>query len=254
MTYQPISNVKTTLAIVITALLALAATIACAASPPIESPLPTVTAKPTAAPTQTPRPTDTSTPTPTPTPTPRPTRTPTLTPTPPPSSVLLEPMNYQSQTYNNCGPASIAILLGYYDHWITQHTVNEQVSPGPSPCDIADYMPQYQLKARAYRSPSPRDPIRHLLANQVPVIVGQLLSVGSDIGHYRVIKGYDDVAQEFISDDPLQSMGPDCHISYDTFARLSTTAVIPVYPPEMDPLVRSLMRDFRTYEIYYCPP
>ncbi len=163
-------------------------------------------------------------------------------------------MNYQAQSYNNCGPASVAILLAYYDHWITQYTVNEQVSPGPSPCNIADYMPQYQLQARAYRSSRPRDPIRLLLANEIPVIVGQLLAVDERIGHYRVIKGYDDVAQEFITDDPLQKMGPDYRISYATFERLSTNSFVAVYPPEMDPLVLSLMRDFRVYEIDYCPP
>lgn len=252
MTHRLALNGKTVLAIVGAALLILVTSAACAAPTPTLSP--TATFEPTATPTQTPAPTETPTPTPTNTPTPTSTYTPTPTPTPPPSSVLLEPMNYQPQTFNNCGPASIAILLGYYDHWITQHTVNEQVSPGPSPCDIVDYMPQYQLKARAYRSSSPRDPVRHLLANGIPVIIGQLLSVDSDIGHYRVIKGYDDVTQEFISDDPLQSQGPDLHIPYATFARLSTNSIIPVYPPEMDPLVRSLMREFRTREIFYCPP
>jgi hypothetical protein len=198
----------------------------------------------------------TSTPTPapptaTPTVTPTPTRTPTPTPTPtpPPPSALLEPMNYQAQTYNNCRRASIAILLGYYDHWVTQH----EVTAGPSLCDIVQYMPQYQLKARAYRSAVPRDPIRHLLANGIPVIVLQRLWTDSNIGHFRVIKGYDDETGEFISDDPLQSKGPDFRISYDTFERLSRTCTfIPVYPPEMDSLVYSLMRDFWTSEVPNC--
>ncbi|MEE8391535.1 MAG: hypothetical protein V3S14_12170 [Anaerolineae bacterium] len=92
------------------------------------------------------------------------------------------------------------------------------------------------------------------MANGIPVIAGQLLAIDSDIGHYRVIKGYDDVAWEFISDDPLQSQGSDFCISYATFARLSTGAIIPVYPPEMNPLFQSLMQDFRAREITYCPP
>lgn len=164
-------------------------------------------------------------------------------------------MNYQAQTYNNCGPASIAIILGHYDHWITQHKVNEQVPPGPSACMIADYMPQYGLKARVYESPPSTDPIRLLLANGIPVIANQLLESASDIGHYRVIKGYDDTAREFISDDPLQKKGPDFRINYNVFARYSTPgAFIPVYPPEMDRLVRSLMRDLRMTEVFYCPP
>jgi ABC-type bacteriocin/lantibiotic exporter with double-glycine peptidase domain len=164
-------------------------------------------------------------------------------------------MNYQAQTYNNCGPASIAIILGHYDRWITQHEVNEQVPPGPSACMIADYMPQYGLEARVYESPPSTDPIRLLLANGIPVIANQLLESASDIGHYRVIKGYDDAAREFISDDPLQRKGPDLRINYNVFARYSTPgAFIPVYPPEMDRLVRSLMRDLRMTEIFYCPP
>jgi ABC-type bacteriocin/lantibiotic exporter with double-glycine peptidase domain len=164
-------------------------------------------------------------------------------------------MNYQAQTFNNCGPASIAIILGYYDHWITQHQVNEQVLPGPSLCDIVDYMPQYGLKARAYESPPSLEPIRLLLANGIPVIANQLLESGSDIGHYRVVTGYDDVARDFTSDDPLQRKGPGFRIGYNVFVRLSTPgAFIPVYPPEMDQLVRSMMRDLRMTEIFYCPP
>jgi len=164
-------------------------------------------------------------------------------------------MNYQAQTWNNCGPASIAIVLGYYDHWITQWTVNEQVPPGPSPCTIADYVGQYGLKARPYRSPPTVDPIRVLLANDIPVIANQLLESGSDIGHYRVVKGYDDAEREFITDDPLQAKGPDYRLDFDVFARYSRQgAFIPVYPPEKDALVRSLMREMRVREIFYCPP
>jgi hypothetical protein len=234
-------------------LLILTATAACATAPPpptaAPTPVPTVILSPTRTPTPTASPTATPTTTPTITPTP----TPTATPTPPPGNVLLEPMNYQWQTYNNCGPASIAIVLGYYDHWITQHVVNEQVSPGPSPCQIRDYVGRYDLMARVYESPPVIEPIRHLLANRIPVIVVQLLSCNSDIGHYRVIKGYDDATREFISDDPLREKGADYHINYNVFARLGTGAFVPVYPPERDGLVRSLMADLRVREVYHCP-
>jgi hypothetical protein len=219
--------------------------------PLTDTPRPTYTS--TSTPTATPTPTTTSTPTRAPTPTPTP--TPTFTPTPLPESVLLEPMNYQAQTWNNCGPASIAIVLGYYDHWITQRTVNEQVPPGPSPCDIADYVVQYDLMARPYESPPSVKPIRLLLANGIPVIVNQLLESASDIGHYRVVKGYDDAAREFVTDDPLQRKGPDFRLAYDTSARLSNHgAFVPVYPPEKDSLVRSLMKALGVREIFYCPP
>jgi hypothetical protein len=35
----------------------------------------------------------------------------------------------------------------------------------------------------------------------------------SDIGHYRVVKGYDDAARGFITDDPLQRKGPDFRLA-----------------------------------------
>jgi hypothetical protein len=46
-------------------------------------------------------------------------------------------------------------------------------------------------------------------------------------------------------------MGPDYRISYDTFDDLSQ-AFVPVYPLDKDLLVRSLMRDIRSFEIYDC--
>ncbi|MGD8998670.1 MAG: C39 family peptidase [Anaerolineae bacterium] len=223
------------------------------AMPVKDTPWPRSTSSPT--PTHTPTPTATFTPTPTRTPTPTQTPTPTHTPTPPPESLLLEPMNYQAQTLNNCGPASIAIVLGYYDHWITQHKVNETVPPGPSPCDIADYVPQYGLMARPYRSANSVEPIRLLLANRIPVIANQLLESDSDIGHYRVVKGYDDASGTFITDDPLLRKGPNLRLTYDAFSKLSNPgAFIPIYPPEKDPLVRALMKELRAREILYCPP
>jgi len=65
-----------------------------------------------------------------------------------------------------------------------------------------------------------------MLANGIPVIVGQRLEPGSDISHYRVVKGYDDVAREFLADDPLQSKGPNLRIPYDVFVRMSSFAAL----------------------------
>ncbi len=242
------SKAKTT----IFTLLLLAVGTACAPSAvPTATPSPTATIEASATPTPTVTPEPSATPTPTSTP------RPTLTPLP--DSALLGPMNYQPQTYNNCGPCSIAILLGYYDHWITQHEVNEYVAAGPGLCEFADYVPQYQLMARVYQPPASRDQnlllaTRRLLANRIPVIVIQRLEPNSNIGHYRVIRGYDDVAEEFISDDPLQSKGPEYRISYDDFDEISDPGgVIPIYPPRMDGFVQSLMGESDMWEIL-CNP
>lgn len=162
-------------------------------------------------------------------------------------------MYHQWQTFNNCGPASIAILLAYYDHWITQYTVNQQVDPGPSPCQIKDYFPQYGLMARAYHCPPSVEPVRRLLGNGIPVIANQVLSTTSGIGHYRVIYGYNDDEQVFLSDDPL--LGESWRLTYTEFRRLSNGGgFIAVYPPEDDKRVKRLLRDLSLIEITYCPP
>jgi glutamine amidotransferase-like uncharacterized protein len=189
--------------------------------------------------------------------TPAPTPMLTATPTPLPTSVLLEPMNHQAQTRNNCGPTSVAIALGYYDQWVTQQEVRTwfyyplSSDGGLGWCPIPWCITRYGLMAHAYRFPSTRDrdrklrPVRVLLANDIPVIVMQRLSVDRNIGHYRVIQGYDDAATEFISDDPL--LGPDYRIPYDTFVLLAPEGLFPVYPPEMDAQVQSLMKEAGAY-------
>jgi hypothetical protein len=103
--------------------------------------------------------------------------------------------------------------------------------------------------ARVYRFPVDRElrlqTVRLMLANGIPVLVVQQLSSGSDVSHWRVFQGYDDAAQEFVSDDPL--FGADYRLSYDVFVDLlggsAAGFVVPVYPPEVDPLVQSMMRE-----------
>ena len=137
-----------------------------------------------------------------------------------------------------------------------ERSFDEVLAPGGlHPCDLARYLSQYDLMARVYPSPS-RDAVRRLVASQVPVIVGHRLSLGRDIGHYRVIRGYDDVSREFIVHDPLRSFGPDYRLPYGIFIELSKEggAMIPIFPPEADPLVRSLMRSMgRAETLYSCP-
>lgn len=184
--------------------------------------------------------------------TPEPTSPPT--PSPLPESILLEPMNYQEQISSSSANTSVAILLGYYNHWINQEEVDDHLTPingGMVWCDFAQYAAQYQLMIRPYAPPS-RDPIRLLLANRIPLIVGLQVSPDSNDIYFRVFRGYDDASGEFISDDPQH--GPETRISYGRFLRLSERGVfIPVYPEEMDPLIESLMREFSTFSEHYCP-
>jgi hypothetical protein len=185
--------------------------------------------------TATPSPTATVTPTPIFTPTP----TATPTPTPAPPSVLLEPMNHQQQTLNNCGPASTAIVLGYFDACVTQHDVNRLAPTGNVGHDNP-LLAGYGLSSRMYWLPATRAPLQYILANGIPMIMHSELYVDSEIHHFRVLHGYDDAAGEFIMDDPL--LGADYRLSYTTFFSLTHPHgyIYPVYPAEGAALVDEL--------------
>jgi hypothetical protein len=237
--------------VVVAAAIGLTLATSCLGAEPVATPVSPAPTKAPSTPTDTPSPSPTVTATSTPTPAPTSTSTPTPTPVPTslPGAILLEPMNHQQQTLNNCGPTSVAILLGYYDHWVTQREVAEESAHVSYPCFAPYYVSRYGLMARVYRFPVDRElrlqTVRLMLANGVPVLVVQQLSRGSDVSHWRVIQGYDDAANEFVSDDPL--LGADYRLSYDMFVELlggsASGFVVPVYPPEVDPLVRSMMRE-----------
>jgi hypothetical protein len=168
---------------------------------------------------------------------------PTPTPTPLPDRVYLEPMTHQWQTRDNCGPASIAIVLSYYGYEVTQHEVRDGLPS--SPVAIQEYLYGYDLWTQQYGLRRRCNMLRMLLANGVPVIVGQRLSRERDIAHLRVIRGYDDVTHEFISDDPL--LGPAVRISYEDMMWLSDADAVmyPVSSGEMYWRIRSWMVDPR---------
>jgi tetratricopeptide (TPR) repeat protein len=60
--------------------------------------------------------------------------------------------------------------------------------------------------------------IKQFIASGVPVIARTYLKKGEDIGHYRIIKGYDDGTQQLIQDDSLQ--GKNLKYSYTAFDEL----------------------------------
>jgi len=60
--------------------------------------------------------------------------------------------------------------------------------------------------------------IKKFIASEIPVITRTWLEETDDIGHYRIIKGYDDTTKEFIQDDSLQ--GKNLRYSYAAFDKI----------------------------------
>jgi tetratricopeptide (TPR) repeat protein len=162
--------------------------------------------RPVASPTAT----SAATPSPTATP-PLPTPTPTLTALPP--AVRLTGLTHAWQTWNNCGPATLAMNLSYFGSHATQAEVAAALRPfkddkNVNPEELAAYVRAQGLRALARVNGSP-EMLRQLLSVGVPVLVETWYEPkpNDGMGHYRLLVGFDDAAREWIAYDSYDSHG-----------------------------------------------
>jgi tetratricopeptide (TPR) repeat protein len=158
--------------------------------------------------------TATSAPTRSPTPTRPP---PTFTPTPPPTTlppvVRLTGLTHAWQTWNNCGPATLAMNLSYFGNRATQAEVAATLRPfkddkNVNPEELAAYARAQGLRALARVNGSP-EMLRQLLAAGIPVLIEAWYEPkpNDGMGHYRLLVGFDDAAREWIAYDSYDSHG-----------------------------------------------
>lgn len=145
-----------------------------------------------------------------------------------PSQKVL-PTNYQIfQSFNNCGPASLSMTLWYFGINESQETLGASLRPYQNTTGIDDdksvTMQEIAQKAEEYNLIAYHRPngsismMKQFINNDIPVMTRTWLSEDEDIGHYRVIRGYDDVSNTIIQDDSYQ--GHDLSFGYDEFASL----------------------------------
>jgi tetratricopeptide (TPR) repeat protein len=202
-------------------------------------------------PTATPTPAFTNTPIP-PGPTDTPTATPTvtLTPTPIPGQALLSGFTHMYQSWNNCGPANLAMALTYWGWEGDQRDTAAFLKPNARdrnvmPYEMQDYVQTEAGLGAAVRVGGDLQTLKAFVAAGIPVIVEKgFEGVGFDgwMGHYEVVNGYDDAAQVFYVQDSYK--GPDLEIPYDELSeqwRAFNNTYIVVYPPEREAEVLSIL-------------
>ncbi|PYE54439.1 C39 family peptidase [Deinococcus yavapaiensis] len=150
-----------------------------------------------------------------------------------PASAYLPDLAFVHQTYNNCGPASIVSVLGYYGLKADQSELARVLRPrgGYMTADVIDpFLKPYGLRATRFKR-GEIEHIRLLVAQGIPVIVLQWLDRVGGIPHFRVVRGYDDKQGVFWMADPIY--GPNVYVDYHDFERLWAVygqEFIPVYP------------------------
>lgn len=139
----------------------------------------------------------------------------TPVPLPPmPNRKVLQSNYHVFQTFNNCGPASLSMALSYYGESVTQKELGDDLRPyqvaGGDNDDKSVTLAELAEKAKEYgftvyhRPGGSVEVLQRLVALDLPVVTRTWLKVNDDIGHYRVVKGYDKASGTLIQDDSLQ--------------------------------------------------
>jgi tetratricopeptide (TPR) repeat protein len=193
-------------------------------TPQLPSPSPAPTWTPTVPPTS--LPTDTPVPSPTP--------SPTL-----PPAFTLTGLRHEHQGWNNCGPTTLAMALSYWGRGETQYDTAPVLKPDPedknvSPWEMETYVRGLGLGALV-RVGGTLEQLKTLVRAGFPVIVETwyVRDARDQLGHYRLLVGYDDGTQEFLTYDSLH--GPDEIIGYqelDELWRVFNRIYLVVYAPE----------------------
>lgn len=211
--------------------------------PTSDAPLVQSSPSPTRSPSSTPMPSPlppSSTPLATETPAPSPTPSPSSTPTPtPPVSVVLDGIRHERQGWNNCGPTTLAMALSYWGRDEDQFDIAPLLKPDPEDKHVGIHQMEGYARdlglGTVIRVGGTLDRLKTLLRAGFPIIVESwhVRDARDQLGHYRLVAGYDDLQGQFtLYDslyDPPKTMG---YQKLDELWRVFNRTYMVVYAPE----------------------
>ncbi|MDH4136817.1 MAG: C39 family peptidase [Anaerolineae bacterium] len=172
-------------------------------------------------------------------------------------SVKLTGLSHMWQTWNNCGPATLAMNLSYYGSTLSQADVGAALrlyedDKNVGPEEMAVFARSQGFNA-LMRVNGDADRLRLLLSNNVPVLVETWHEPepNDGMGHYRLLVGYDDATNEWIAYDSYDSRGVDpsqpyagIRVPYDELDQLwsvfNRTYVL-IYTDEFAPVIEGIL-------------
>jgi tetratricopeptide (TPR) repeat protein len=200
-------------------------------------------------------------------------RTVSLLPTPTPDPVLsqlhyipaaasadLAGFRHAWQTWNNCGPATLATYLSYFGSTLDQAAIGgvlrtHQDDKNVLPEELVAYAQAQGFEAALLINGN-SDRLRTLITNGIPVLVETWLEDEPDdgMGHYRLLTGYDDASSRWIAYDSyarhdLRNPDPNgayqgIYFAYDQFEawwKVFNRTYVLIYPAEKAQLVREIV-------------
>lgn len=128
---------------------------------------------------------------------------------------------WTGQTWNNCGPANLAIVMNFWGWDGDQFDIASVLRPdGNDPhvgiAELAGFAGNEGFIVRTIADGN-LEILKKLIAEGFPLVVPtwHLDSSGRQMGHYRTVYGYDDTREILLVRDTLE--GPGLLLSYDSF-------------------------------------
>lgn len=163
-----------------------------------------------------------------------------------PQSAYLDGIRHQQQTWNNCGPATLSMMLSYYKGTDTQQVIAQAIKPykddkNVSPDALVGYAESAGFRARILVG-GDIQLLKALVANQIPVIVESwfIPEPGDEMGHYQLLVGYDGDTLTFYD----SYHGPDVQHSvheFDALWKVFNRLAVLVWKPEQDAQMQALL-------------
>jgi hypothetical protein len=152
---------------------------------------------------------------------------PTVTPTPSrpavPDAVTIPFSRHEYQGWNNCGPASLSMLLHFWGFEGSQTTIANVLKPNKDDKNVMPYeLEKFVLENTPYgvsiRTAGTLEDLRQLIAAGFPFLIekGLIVPGREDLGwmgHYTFVVGYDDHTRTILTQDSYH--GPDYSVDYD---------------------------------------
>lgn len=144
-----------------------------------------------------------------------------------PGSWHLNGITHIYQGWNNCGPATLTMGLTYYGYPDDQYPAAQWLKPNSedknvSPWQMLEYV-NSQVGGTVYaleRQGGTLERLKQLIASNFVVLIEEGYDPPGEnlgwMGHYLLISGYDDAAQQFTTQDSYK--GPNMLYSYDHIA------------------------------------
>ncbi len=170
----------------------------------------------------------------------------------PGESALIPNTHHTYQTFNNCGPATLSMILNWHGANVTQEELGGVMRPWQNAdgdnddktiftYEFVNWAKEYGFEALGRRN-GDIELLKKFTANGIPVVVKTWLNVGEDIGHFRLVRGFDESRQIIVQDDSYH--GPNRRVSYYDFLSMwqpFNYDYMVVYTPGMESTVKAIL-------------